>query len=311
MEAGRCARSNSFNAVVSAEPTTGTRRRFGVREYDLAATLDSGQAFRWLHTAGAWTGVIGNRWVQLTQTNADIEAQTASDVPDWQWLEDYLQVKVNLQDVLRQLPDEPLLTEAIQTHRGLRLLRQNPWECLAGFILSSTKQIAHIKQTVAQLCSRYGEPLNTLHGYPAYTFPAPDRIASLTEPNLRALRMGFRAPYLLEAARRVASDRLNLEQLSKLTLPEARAALMELPGVGRKIADCVLLFALGFNEAFPVDVWVMRALRSAWFPNESVSLRKLVSFSETHFGPYGGFAQQYLFHHARTKTGRTHPMNAS
>jgi len=112
--------------------------------------------------------------------------------------------------------------------------------------------------------------------------------------------MGFRAPYLLEAARRVSSGRLDLGGLKRCPLPDARAALMNLPGVGRKIADCMLLFALGFTEAFPVDVWIMRTLQSAWFPDRKMYLRELVSFSEQHFGPYGGYAQQYLFHHART-----------
>lgn len=297
--------------MVSAEATTGNRHLFRVRDYNLAATLDSGQAFRWRHTDEAWTSIIGDKWVRLTPTEAGIEARTASDVTDWQWLKDYLQVDVDLEAILRQLPEEPLLAEAIQTHRGLRLLRQDPWECLASFILSSTKQIVHIKQIVEQLCSRYGDPVDTPEGPSAYTFPTPDRIAALTEPSLRALGMGFRAPYLLEAAQRVDSGRLNLKQLRVRTLPKARAALMELPGVGRKIADCILLFALGFSEAFPVDVWVMRALRSAWFPNEKVSLPRLISFSEAHFGPYGGYAQQYLFHHARTEAGKIHPLSTS
>jgi len=287
--------------VVFAEPKSGNPHVFRVQDYDLAATLDSGQAFRWKRSDRAWTGVVGSRWVRLTQTDDGILAQTAKDSTDWRWLENYLQTHVDLRGILRELPEDPLLSRAIQKHWGLRLLRQDPWECLASFILSSTKQIVHIKRIIEHLCRDYGNPVETLPGEPAaHTFPTPDRIACLQESDLRTLRMGFRAPYLLEAAQRVAFGRLNLEEQKSRSLPEARAALMALPGVGRKIADCVLLFALGFDEAFPVDVWVMRALRSAWFPDEPASLPKLVSFSETHFGRHGGYAQQYLFHHART-----------
>lgn len=289
--------------MVSTEQRV-NQRLFRVRNYDLAATLDSGQAFRWKPQGTAWTGVIGRRWVRLTRSPEGIVANVVSDPDDWKWLEDYLQTNVDLDLILRQLPGNPLLDEAVRSHCGLRLLRQEPWECLASFILSSTKQVAHIKRIVDALCRQHGDPVKAPVGEPrTHAFPGPDRIASLDESKLRALSMGFRAPYLLQAARRVASGRLQLDQLRDYPLHEARAALMDLAGVGRKIADCVLLFALGFDEAFPVDIWVMRALRSAWFGNQAVTLPQLVSFSAAHFGPYGGYAQQYLFHHVRSKTG--------
>lgn len=287
--------------MVSTESITGHQHRLRVRNYDLGATLDSGQAFRWKPRHTAWTGVIGHHWVRLTQMGDGILAEVSADPGDWRWLEEYLQSDLDLEAVLNQLPGDPPLREAVRHHHGLRLLRQDPWECLASFILSSTKQIRHIKQIVETLCNRHGAPVATPPGIStAYAFPAAARIASLNEPELRSLGMGFRAPYLLEVARRVSSGHLNLAQLKRRPLPEARAALMNLPGVGRKIADCVLLFALGFDEAFPVDVWVMRTLQSAWFPHRKMLLRELVSFSEQHFGRYGGYAQQYLFHHART-----------
>ncbi len=288
--------------MVCTDPNTRCQRQLKVRDYNLAATLDSGQAFRWKRQGAEWTGVIGNRWVRLTQTETGILAETQSEPPGWRWLEDYLQTQVDLASILGKLPKDPLLDQAIRTHRGLRLLRQDPWECLASFILSSTKQIAQIKQIVERLCRRYGNPVHTPDGEPIWhTFPRPDRLASLKEGDLRALRMGFRAPYLLEAARRLVSGQADLDRLNFRPLHEARAVLMDLPGVGRKIADCVLLFALGFDQAFPVDVWVMRALRSAWFQDRPVPLVQLVKFAEDRFGAHGGYAQQYLFHHARTQ----------
>jgi len=131
---------------------------------------------------------------------------------------------------------------------------------------------------------------------------SPERLARCKEADLRACKMGFRAPYLLETARAVAGGQFDLPKLAGLPMEMARAELMNLPGVGRKIADCVLLFAYGFPTAFPVDVWVMKALKQLYFPRRrKVNLRWLHRFSEEHFGPHGGYAQQYLFHYMRMK----------
>jgi len=245
--------------------------------------------------------VVKDRWVRLRSCPEGIQAEIAAPAPDWHWLGQYLQVQVDLSRVLDTLPAHPRLASAFIQHRGLRLLRQDPWECLASFILSSTKQIRQIKQIVERLCRQHGDPVLTPPAEAeAWSFPNAVRVAGLRESELRAMRMGFRAPYLLQAAQAVACGQLDLEKLKQVSLPEARAALINLPGVGRKIADCVLLFSLGFDEAFPVDVWVMRALQSAWFPKRPMTLKELVLFSESHFGPYGGYAQQYLFHQARS-----------
>ncbi len=289
--------------MVCTEPKPGLHHLFRVRPYDLAATLDSGQAFRWTQSSGSWIGVVGGRWVRLRSCAEGIAAETAAPVKDWGWLGDYLQVQVDLNRVLDTLPPHPQLASALTQHRGLRLLRQDPWECLASFILSSTKQIKQIKQIVERLCREHGDRVPTPATEPeAWSFPVAGRVADLRETDLRAMGMGFRAPHLLRAAQAVAFGSLDLEGLKRLSLAEARASLMNLPGVGRKIADCVLLFSLGFDEAFPVDVWVMRALKSAWFPNRSPSLKELVRFSESHFGPHAGYAQQYLFHQARSNS---------
>ena len=184
--------------------------------------------------------------------------------------------------------------------RGLRLLRQDPWECLASFILSSTKQIVQIRQIIALLCERHGEPVGVPAGQaPAYAFPNAVRVASVSEAGLRECKMGFRASYLRDTARRVADGVCDLSRLRELPTDEAREELMELPGVGPKIADCVLLFAYGRQEAFPIDVWMMRALGELYFPRRRVGLERLQRFAASHFGPHAGFAQQYIFHHAR------------
>ena len=282
-----------------------TTKPFTLRDYDLAATLTCGQAFRWEWRDQRWAGVIGTHWVRLHSGPGSLTAETAAPVPDWNWLTDYLQLDVDLTTVTRTFPDDEPMRAALAAARGLRLLRQDPWECLASFILSSTKQIVQIRQIVALLCARYGDPLPVAPDCAsAFAFPCPARLARATEAELRACKMGFRAPYLLATTRIIASGQLDLARLHALPIESARAELMQLPGVGRKIADCVLLFAYGFQAAFPVDVWVMKALQQLYFPRRRVSRQRLHRFAATHFGPCAGYAQQYLFHYMRTKANQ-------
>lgn len=274
-----------------------------VRDYSLDHTLGCGQAFRWTRVGDAWEGVVGTRWVRLREADETIVAETAEAQQDWGWLNEALQLRVDLQAILATFPDDPALAEAVAACGGLRVLRQEPWECLASFMLSATKQIVQIRQIVATLCERFGDAVAVPAGHPpAYAFPRPGQLAELTEAQLRECKAGFRAPRLLAAARAVAEGRLDLDTLGQLPLDDTRARLMALDGVGRKIADCVLLFAGGFDQVFPIDVWVLRALHELYFPRRRPRPSVLRHFSETHFGPYGGHAQQYLFHYLRMRT---------
>jgi N-glycosylase/DNA lyase len=278
---------------------------FPVRDYDLNATLASGQVFGWQQHENLWTGVVNGKWVELAQQPAGILARVAEPIADWNWLEHFLQTDINLSEVMATFPqnDERLMA-AVQACRGLRLLRQEPWECLASFILSSTKQIVQIRQIVRALSEHHGQRVPGREGGTAYAFPTAAQLAALTEPDLRACKMGFRAPYLLTAARRVAAGEIDLTALGQMSLAAAREELLKFDGVGEKIADCVLLFAYGFPTAFPVDVWVRRVLVRFYFRGRPVRPERLRKFILKHFGPNAGYAQQYLFHYVRTMTGK-------
>jgi N-glycosylase/DNA lyase len=166
------------------------------------------------------------------------------------------------------------------------------------------KQVAHIRQISEKLRERFGQPRKTDH-HILYTFPPAQRIARATEAELRSCSLGYRAKNLLATARRVADGRVDLEKLARLSDDALRNALCELPGVGAKVANCVMLFAYERLRAFPVDVWIARVLREKYFSGEeAVTPQKLQEFAETHFGEHGGYAQQYLFHHARMNKGR-------
>lgn len=279
-----------------------TKIALPVRDYDLAATLNSGQVFRWQQIENSWIGVVGKNFARLTQTDGGILAETSAGIDDLDWLRDFLQIEIKLKKILKTFPDDEPMRNAVAACRGLRLLKQDPWECLASFILSSTKQIVQIRQIIALLCERFGEPIIVPSGeLPTFAFPSPAKIANVTEVKLRACKMGFRAPSLLAAARQIADGKFDLEKPHRLSYHEARNELMKLRGVGGKIADCVLLFAYGFDSAFPVDVWIERALQQLYFPRRRVGEKKLLHFATTHFGPHAGYAQQYLFHYMRTK----------
>lgn len=270
-----------------------------MRDYDLDATLGSGQTFRWKKQQGKWCGIIGGQNIRLELKPDAILAERFGGNPDEAALREYLQTGTDLEAILKTFPDDPFMQKAIASCRGLRLLRQDPWECLASFILSSTKQIVQIEQIIKSLSENFGGKLPSPKGDSAFAFPGPDRLMECTEKELRQCKMGFRAPYLLATAKIIGAHEFDLEGLKSLPLEEARLRLLTLPGIGPKIADCVLLFAFGFSHAFPIDVWVAKALEKIYFRRRPRKLSSLKTFVEKHFGPHAGYAQQYLFHYMR------------
>lgn len=272
-----------------------------VSDFDLAATLECGQAFRWRRAADCWfEGVIGRRLARLRQHPGAVEWELYPD-GDAALIAHYLSADVSLPGIIATFPPDELLHQAVKKHRGLRVLRQEPWECLASFIASSTKQIVQIRQIVAHLANRFGEAIET----PEKThrsFPGVAAIARASHQELWDCKLGFRAKYLLATARLIDEGKLDLQALRSMPHEQALEELVKLPGVGEKIASCALLFSCGFDQAFPIDVWIERALKRIYFPRKKrVTHRELRAFTRDHFGPYAGWAQQYLFFQERTR----------
>ncbi len=208
----------------------------------------------------------------------------------------YFALDVPLKKIVATFPHDDPLLQAVKKHWGLRVLRQEPWETLASFIASSTKQIVQIRQIVAHLARELGH-------YDA--FPTADVVARATHRQLLDCKLGFRAKYLLAAAQAIDSGEVRLDRLPAMEYERALEELMKLAGVGEKIAACTLLFSCGHDEAFPIDVWVERSLRRLYFPGKKVPAKKLREFTRSHFGPYAGWAQQYLFFQERTRGRQT------
>ena len=260
-------------------------KRINVSDFDLASTLMCGQAFRWTAGADGWfSGVVGLKVLRLRQSGSVLEGDIDPH---------YLGLDVSLLDIVATFPDAEPLQHAVRQHWGLRVLRQEPWETLASFIASSTKQIVQIRQIVENLARRFGQPLAA----GAYSFPDAATIAQATLPQLRACKLGFRAEYLLAAARMVDRGELDLSTLPNLEYDRALEELTKIHGVGEKIANCTLLFSCGFDQAFPVDVWMQRALQRLGWRGKPVTRAAVLKY----FGPYAGWAQQYLFYNERSR----------
>src|SRR5207249_1028123 len=210
-----------------------------------------------------------------------------------------------LAEICASFPGDAVMNTSRKFCRGLRIIRQPKWECLATFICSSMKQVAHIRQISLALRRRFGDQ-RRVGDQVVYTFPRAQRIARASEDDLRKCALGYRARNLLMTARLVSSGKANLEAWSALPDADLREKLCALPGVGAKIANCVMLFAYERLRAFPIDVWIERVLRRHYFPRrKKVTAQQLREFSEDYFGEHGGYAQQYLFHHARTALRRS------
>jgi N-glycosylase/DNA lyase len=216
-----------------------------------------------------------------------------------------------LAEICDSFPKDPMMTAARNFCHGLRIIRQPKWECLATFICSSMKQVAHIRKISLALRKRFGQQ-RRIGDQLVYTFASPRRIAQASEKELLECKLGYRAKNLRATARLASSGEADLEAWSALSDLELRKQLCVLPGVGPKIANCVMLFAYERLRAFPIDVWIERVLRQHYFSRRSkMSAQCLRQFSETYFGEHGGYAQQYLFHHARLARGRRNPKRRS
>lgn len=257
----------------------------GVNDLDLAQTLDCGQSFRWTEKEdGSFEGIAFGKsvTVRLENNTLYIENTTKEDFENI-WYE-YFDLSLDYGKIREEISGiHPVLCEAAKYAPGIRILRQEPYEALCTFIISQNNNIKRIKGIVQRLCESFGEKIEG-----GYAFPTAERLAVLTPDDLAPLRAGFRNRYLIDAAQKVAFGEVDLEKCRNCNYDEARAELMKITGVGVKVADCTLLFGLHRIEAFPVDVWMKRAMEKL-FPD----------MKPDDFGEYAGIAQQYIFHYSR------------
>src|SRR5437762_9371541 len=278
-------------------------------DFDLAKTLNSGQVFHWEKIGNGFVGTIDDLPIYVEQNGDFLKVRDGAvgtrslRQPLTRIVAHHFALDHPLGEICASFPDDPVMNAALDFCQGLRIIRQPKWECLATFICSSMKQVAHIRQISKKLRARFSEA-GKIGESIVYAFPSAERSAESSEKELRECGLGYRANNLLRTARLVSSGEADLEAWSALGDVDLRARLCELPGVGAKVANCVMLFAYERLRAFPIDVWIERVLREKYFPRaRRLNAARLQAFTEGYFGDHGGYAQQYLFHHAR-KTAR-------
>lgn len=272
-----------------------------IKDFDIEDVLECGQCFHFNkidekeYVLSAYGRVLhvkqeGNTRITLFNTSMEDYENIWKSYFDLET--DYSTIKSHILSV-----DERLL-QAVEAKQGIRILRQEFFETLISFIISQNKQIPHIKQIVHTLSERYGNRVVLDNNFTGYTFPTVERLYEVSEEELRACKVGFRAPYIRNAVEKVYSGEITADILLGMTAYEARAKLMTIKGVGEKVANCVLLFGLGFTDAFPVDVWMKRIMEYMYF-NQDTKKEVIENFAYEKFGKYAGYAQQYLFHYGR------------
>lgn len=264
--------------------------------------LESGQIFRFKKIGPSqYFLMVKEQAVQITQKNNTIYIDNISeDKPGEMWL-NYFDINTDYSSITQFLSKkDEFMKKAVEYGRGIRLLRQDPWEMLISFIISQNKGIPQIKQCINNICTRFGEPvMDEKDNIVYHTFPLAERLKEASEEELRACKVGFRAPYILDAAKRIYHNEVVLEDLFNASASDARNELMSIKGVGPKIADCILLFAYAKGEVFPTDVWIKRVIEQVYFKGEDTKLQKIQEFAKEYFGPLAGYAQQYIFFYAR------------
>ena len=272
-----------------------------VEDFDLGQTLECGQCFRFNKIKDNEYIIVAHHIMQRVGQVQDSVIFYNCDIDTFNniWYE-YFDFGTNykeIKDYLLQYDDK--LKEAIEKKNGIRILKQEFFENLLSFIISQNKQIPHIMKIVDDIANKYGDKLGEYEGREYYSFPTVEQLKNATEEDFKALKTGFRAPYLMDAIKLVADGSINPDNFKDLSTLEVEKELIKIKGVGTKVANCVLLFSLGRRDAFPVDVWIQRIMEELYYNGEKTKKEVIIDFAKEHFGEYGGYAQQYLFYYAR------------
>ncbi len=276
----------------------------GVQNFNISQILECGQVFRFEKICDSnYTLVAKDKTIKITQqpqsTSIIIKNTTAGELEEiWKPYLDLDTDYSHITDILSNKDEH--MKKAVEFGAGIRILRQDPWEMLISFIISQNKAIPHIKQCIHNITSKYGHLIEeNSYGQNLYTFPSPEQLIKVSDEQLRDCKVGFRAPYILDATNKVINGTINLNEIFNMNIEDARQTLMQIKGVGPKIADCVLLFAYNKLEVFPTDVWIKRVIEGYYFEGKEVPLPEIQKFAKNYFGDLAGYAQQYLFFHGR------------
>jgi len=269
-----------------------------VRDFNPVHIFECGQCFRWSRQEdGSYTGVVGGKAANVSYCEGSLYISNSNyqDFVDT-WFE-YFDLGRNYSEIKKQLSKDKVLKEAVKFGYGIRLLKQDVWETLISFIISSNNRIPRIMKTIATLAEAYGDKIEC-EGTTYYSFPRLEKMSGLSLEQIGICRGGFRCKYIYNSSKMISEGIIDLKSIGNLSVTDARNTLVKLSGVGNKVADCVLLFTGLKQEVFPTDVWVKRVMEELYFKREA-SFEEIQAFAAEYFGEYAGLAQQYLFYYAR------------
>lgn len=268
-------------------------------DFEPVHIFECGQCFRWQkENDGSYTGVIKYGVINIKKENKDVIISGNFDEKDRDKILDYFDCKTDYTLIKEKLQENDLnMKKAIEYGYGIRILNQDPWEMLISFIISAANNIPRISRTVENISRAYGQKISW-NGKEYYKFPTPEELSLASIDDLRGLNLGFRDKYVYNATQMVCSGGINLSEIEKMSYKEAKSNLLQIPGVGAKVADCILLFSMKKGEAFPVDTWIKKVMAQLY--NESKDIKKISTFAEHKFGERAGIAQQYLFYYMRS-----------
>ena len=257
-------------------------------------SINSGQVFLWKKEKNNWYGINGQN---VLKVNSEGKIQTYSNDKT-----DFFRKKDNLKLILKTFSKDRITKQAIEKYNGLRLIRQDPFQCLISFIVSSNSSIQKIKRTLENICRDFGEKI-FFDGLEFFLFPQPQILAEASIKEIKKCGSGYRSEFILNASRMVQAKQIDLQYLKNCQYREAKNIILEIPGVGNKVADCILLFSLEKLEAFPLDRWMIRILEKYYFDRfqlktKTVTEKQYDVLHEkivNHFGAYAGYSQQFLF----------------
>lgn len=268
-----------------------------IPDFDPVHTFESGQCFRWFRQPdGSYTGMVGGEVLNVSQHEGEILFKGTDANRFRRFWHDYFDLGRDYGKVKNDLGSDAVLKKAVNFGWGIRILRQDIWEILISFIISANNRIPMIMKVIENICRMYGERIEGEGEH--YAFPAPDRLAESQKEKLEMCRAGFRCKYIKKAAQMVCDGEVDIYGLRNLSAQQAREELKKIPGVGDKVADCVLLYSGTKYDIFPTDVWIKRIMETLYFKRPA-SIKEIHRFAYDRFGDLAGFAQQYLFYYAR------------
>ena len=268
--------------------------KFHVNNFNLKHTLECGQTFRWQKIDNYYYSVWNNKLIKVKQQDNYLITNSNKTILTY-----LLRLDDDLNKIYKTISKDKTIKQAIKQFKGLRLVREDPFQCIIPYICSANTNIPNIKMQVFNLSKKFGKKIN---GF--YSFPAPKKLAKASIKQLKECKTGFKAKYIKKTSQMIVKKEFDLNKIKSLDYRAAKNMLTELPGVGNKIADCVLLFAYGRMEAFPVDVWIKRIMQNIYFKNKNISNEQIVLFAQNYFNSYAGYAQEYLFYWAKKKPKR-------